>query len=158
MPSVASFAYMFTLLVAVLLMLFVVTRDGYHKAGWAMLGLHRAGLRAWLPAVLVPLAVMSLAYGFVWISGIATFAIPANIFGVDISPRWLVPLVIWLVIQATVANPLGEEMGWRGYLLTHLEPLGAWQAALLSGLLHGIWNLPPILMTRLYHPTVMVQP
>ncbi len=43
---------MFTPLLAVLLMLLVVTPDGYHKAGWQALGLQRAGWRSW------PLAIM----------------------------------------------------------------------------------------------------
>jgi hypothetical protein len=33
--------------VATLLMLLVVTRDGFSRAGWASLGLHRAGLNGW---------------------------------------------------------------------------------------------------------------
>jgi uncharacterized protein len=38
---------MFTATAAVLLMLLVITPDGYHKAGWAELALHRAGWRYW---------------------------------------------------------------------------------------------------------------
>ena len=36
---------MLTVTAGVLLMLLVITPDGYHKAGWAQLGLHRAGWR-----------------------------------------------------------------------------------------------------------------
>jgi uncharacterized protein len=36
-----------TVTAGVLLMLLVITPDGYHKAGWAPLGLHRAGWRYW---------------------------------------------------------------------------------------------------------------
>jgi uncharacterized protein len=46
---------------AVLLMLLVVTRDGYSRAGWTSLGLHRAGIKGWPLAVLVPLAVLGAA-------------------------------------------------------------------------------------------------
>jgi hypothetical protein len=47
-------AAMFMPTVAALLMLLVVTRDGFAGAGRASLGLHRAGLRFW------PLAVLGL--------------------------------------------------------------------------------------------------
>jgi uncharacterized protein len=38
---------MLTVTVGVLLMLLVITPDGYHRAGWAELGLQRAGFRYW---------------------------------------------------------------------------------------------------------------
>jgi membrane protease YdiL (CAAX protease family) len=46
---------------------------------------------------------------------------------------------------------LAEEIGWRGYLLPNLLPLGRARALLLSGLLQGIWHLPIILLTPFYH-------
>jgi membrane protease YdiL (CAAX protease family) len=39
---------------------------------------------------------------------------------------------------------LGEELGWRGFLLPHLLPLGQWKAVLLSGLIWGVWHAPAI--------------
>ena len=42
------FLHMFTPTLSTLLMLFVVTRDGYAKTGWQSLNLHHAGLRYWL--------------------------------------------------------------------------------------------------------------
>ena len=43
--SVAAW-YMFTPTLAVLIMLLIVTKDGYSKEGWKTLGLHRLGLKA----------------------------------------------------------------------------------------------------------------
>ncbi|REJ33335.1 MAG: CPBP family intramembrane metalloprotease domain-containing protein, partial [Bacillota bacterium] len=37
---------------------------------------------------------------------------------------------------------LGEEIGWRGYLLPQLAGLGRRRALLLSGFLWSIWHLP----------------
>src|SRR5205823_8574973 len=65
--------------VSVLLMLLVITRDGYSRAGWASLGLHPLGVKAWPLAVLAPLTVLGVAYGIVWASGIATFMPPAGL-------------------------------------------------------------------------------
>lgn len=39
---------------------------------------------------------------------------------------------------------LGEELGWRGYLLPHLMPLGQWKAILFSGIVWGVWHAPAI--------------
>ena len=41
---------------------------------------------------------------------------------------------------------LGEEWGWRGYLLPRLLPLGQWPALLISGVIWGLWHAPLILL------------
>ncbi|MCX6907076.1 MAG: type II CAAX endopeptidase family protein [Verrucomicrobia bacterium] len=53
---------------------------------------------------------------------------------------------------------LGEEIGWRGYLLPKLLPLGQWPALLLSGALWGLWHAPVILLGYNYpkHPVLGV--
>ena len=40
----------------------------------------------------------------------------------------------------------GEEVGWRGWLLPALHPLGVWPALLLSGVIWGLWHSPLILL------------
>jgi membrane protease YdiL (CAAX protease family) len=42
----------------------------------------------------------------------------------------------------TLPMMLGEEFGWRAYLLPKLMPLGARKAVLLVGLIHGAWHWP----------------
>ncbi|WP_255266051.1 CPBP family glutamic-type intramembrane protease [Microbacterium hominis] len=41
---------------------------------------------------------------------------------------------------------LGEELGWRGWLLPKLMPLGAIPAILISGVIWGLWHAPLILL------------
>lgn len=41
---------------------------------------------------------------------------------------------------------IGEEIGWRGWLLPALRPLGDWPALLVSGALWGLWHAPVILL------------
>ena len=41
---------------------------------------------------------------------------------------------------------LGEELGWRGWLLPKLLPLGVAPAILLSGLMWGLWHAPLVLL------------
>ena len=41
---------------------------------------------------------------------------------------------------------LGEELGWRGFLLPRLLPLGQWPAILISGAIWGLWHAPTTLL------------
>jgi membrane protease YdiL (CAAX protease family) len=41
---------------------------------------------------------------------------------------------------------LGEELGWRGFLLPQLMPLGQWKAILISGAIWGVWHAPTTLL------------
>jgi len=41
---------------------------------------------------------------------------------------------------------LGEELGWRGWLLPRLMPLGTLWALLISGVIWGLWHAPLILL------------
>ena len=41
---------------------------------------------------------------------------------------------------------LGEEIGWRGWLLPRLLPLGPVPAILFSGLIWGLWHSPLVLL------------
>jgi membrane protease YdiL (CAAX protease family) len=136
---------MLTPLLAVLLMLLVVTREGYHKAGWQALGLQRAGWRSWGLAMGAPLLVLSVTYGIVWLTGIGRLVWPTNQGVVDL----ILNLVINLLLAVLFA--LSEEIGFRGYLLPHLLTIGRTRALLLSGFLHGAWHLPIMLLTPYYH-------
>jgi membrane protease YdiL (CAAX protease family) len=40
----------------------------------------------------------------------------------------------------------GEELGWRGWLLPALRPLGTWPALIVSGAFWGLWHAPLILL------------
>ena len=45
-----------------------------------------------------------------------------------------------------VLPALGEEIGWRGWLLPKLMPLGALPAILVSGVVWGTWHAPVLLL------------
>jgi uncharacterized protein len=49
-----------------------------------------------------------------------------------------------------VVFALGEELGWRGYLLPQLLPLGQWKAMVISGVIWGVWHAPAILQGHNY--------
>lgn len=55
---------------------------------------------------------------------------------------------------------LGEELGWRGYLLAKFAPLGVGRASLVIGLIWGVWHAPAIYMGYNYpgHPYLGMLP
>jgi membrane protease YdiL (CAAX protease family) len=62
-------------------------------------------------------------------------------------------LVVLQIVQGIVVAPLtngwatlGEEFGWRAYLLHKLMPLGGRRAVLLLGVIWGVWHWPVIAM------------
>jgi uncharacterized protein len=63
---ITKLAYMWTPGIAVLVMLVVVTRDGYSREGWKSLGLHRLGLSVWWIAILAGLLISVIAAAIVW--------------------------------------------------------------------------------------------
>jgi membrane protease YdiL (CAAX protease family) len=45
-----------------------------------------------------------------------------------------------------IVPALGEELGWRGWLLPKLMPLGTVKALLISGVIWGLWHSPLVLL------------
>jgi membrane protease YdiL (CAAX protease family) len=132
---------MLTPTVGVLLLLLVVTPDGYHRSGWAGLALHRPGWRAWPLALIAPTAILCVSYGVAWLVGVLSWNFESDL---------LINLIIAILINSVFA--VFEEIGWRGYLLPHFGAPGSFGAALLVGFLHGVWHLPLMLMTTAYNP------
>src|SRR5215213_5639898 len=122
--------------VAALIMLLVVTRDSYSKEGWKSLGLHRLGLNVWWIAFGVTLLITVVASAVVWVTPIASFALPE---GGIINP--LINFLIQFAIAA-LTFALAEEIGMRGYLQPHLMSLGRNRALLVVGLVWATWHMP----------------
>jgi hypothetical protein len=75
------------------------------------------------------------AAGLVGISAVGECTIPAN----ATSSR-----------SGRGSHLLGEELGWRGFLLPRLLPIGQTRAIGLSGAIWGIWHAPAILQGHNY--------
>ncbi|KJL28555.1 CPBP family intramembrane glutamic endopeptidase [Microbacterium oxydans] len=111
---------------------------------------------AWLaPPVLVALSILVAAVlGFVQLdlafSGFSAQleallpeGVPLPPIGVLVAAQ-LAMIPVGALINAIPA--FGEELGWRGWLLPALRPLGTWPSLLLSGAIWGFWHSPVILL------------
>src|SRR5918995_2068468 len=126
--------------VAALIMLLVVTRDGYTKEGWKSLGLHRLGLNVWWIAFGVTLLITVAASAVVWATPLASFVVPE---GGIIDPILSFFLFFGMVV---LFFGLAEEIGMRRYLQPHLMSLGRTRALFLVGLVFATWHMPLIFL------------
>jgi membrane protease YdiL (CAAX protease family) len=126
--------------VATLIMLLVVTRDGYSKEGWKSLGLHRLGLNVWWIAFGATLLITVVASAVVWATPLASFVVPED--GI-IEP---ILSFFFLFGMSVVWFSLAEEIGMRGYLQPRLMSLGRAPALLLVGLVFATWHMPLIFL------------
>ena len=115
-----------------------------------------AGTRAIAVATAMPLMVGFAGYGIAWGTGLANFRAPdvSRIvlgihFSLAVNPivRLGQSVLILLVFGALddFKYAAGEEIGWRGYMLTRLVDSGVRAPILLSGLVWGLWHAPLIM-------------
>lgn len=116
----------------------------------------RWGLLAWVgPPALAVLALMLATATGVYepdlghLSGLAETlrsqgagALPVPL-GVVAALQLVQVLVVGWV---NVIPALGEEWGWRGWLLPQLLPLGRWPAILVVGVVWGLWHTPVLML------------
>jgi len=141
--SVFMFVPMASVLITMLL-----TGEGVRKQGWAQLGFHRFHMRGFLLALAVPIIPIIIGYAAVWISGLGAFGLSAEYEGQGMF--LFVGFFVSFVINAFTVT-LGEEIGWRGYLAEKLAKLGFAQSLLLNGFIWGLFHLPIMLFTDVYH-------
>jgi membrane protease YdiL (CAAX protease family) len=136
---------MLTPAAAVIVML-LITREGFGRMARDSLGINRAGLGGWWFAILGPVGILVASYAVLVAAGLASFAVPEiGRSAMQVAVNLSLGLAIGLVFA------FGEEIGWRGYMLPKLAALGVVPAMLVVGFLHGVWHLPIMLMTPYYH-------
>jgi len=64
--------------------------------------------------------------------------------GVEILVLGQVAFALTLAPFINLLFAIGEELGWRGFLLPNLMPLGQRKAILVSGLIWGLWHAPAV--------------
>ena len=145
----------------------LVLRESLRTTTIGRLGRKWYYLWAWLIPVAGTLAAMCLTVFF----GIARFDpeftwLHSQIAGGGAQGQLPLPLGVIMLIQTVAALTiaplinclftLGEELGWRGFLLPRLIEAGwgQWWAIIVTGAVWGLWHAPVILLGHNYpdHP------
>jgi uncharacterized protein len=106
---------------------------------------------------LIPLFYSALIYALVWLTGIGGFYNKGFVesvlegFGLGPIPPW-VGITLYFVFTATIGvikdlpTVLGEEIGWRGFLVPELAKRNSFATtAIISGLIWALWHYPILL-------------
>jgi membrane protease YdiL (CAAX protease family) len=122
-------------------------REGFADVSFRLGGWR--GVRALGFGFIFPSLIGLVAYGIAWALGLAQFVGRTQVFGLTLPPALV--FVILLLVSSTVGSVLscvlaaGEEIGWRGFMLTRLIDAGLPKPILLSGVIWGLWHVPLIL-------------
>ncbi|MFK4476671.1 CPBP family intramembrane glutamic endopeptidase [Bacillus sp. RC206] len=138
----------------------IILKEGFKDVSFSL-----GNLKIWKGiglALLIPMIICGITYSIAWLSGIAKFQHPEggmlepiyNILGLQYLsvPFSFIYLVILSGILGSLLNlipVLGEEMGWRGYMLTRLVDAEFSRPILISGLIWATWHVP-IVIAGLY--------
>jgi len=156
----------------------LLRREGFGDAGLRLMERgNRQGGWMYLTAYLVPPIVLCAGMLVALLSGYQHWAFSTNLqviartlvktlqaqgqrLPAGMTPERLATItIIGLSVGAfTIAIPInmlaafGEEFGWRGYLLPKLAPLGGVWAALIVGVVWGLWHAPLIVLDSYDYP------
>jgi len=154
--GISPFVIIFTPAIASIITRLIL-KEGFRDVSFRFRG-HNLR-KSYLIAYLFPMAVVLIAYGFTWISGLAEFdfsPIKSNAsipFPENPYLGFLILIAIVWTVQVAV-NMLfvaGEEIGWRGYMLTRLIDSGAPYPLLIHGLIWSAFHIP-LILTGAYSP------
>jgi membrane protease YdiL (CAAX protease family) len=107
-------------------------------------------------AYFIPLAYGAIAYGAVWALRLGGWngslvGLVTERFGLPGMPPWAV-FILWFLFTATagmirgLSTALGEEIGWRGFLVPELaKQMSYTRLSLLSGIIWAAWHSPLLL-------------
>jgi CAAX protease family protein len=127
-------------------------REGFGDVSFRLGGLR--GSKAIGLALIFPMIIGLIAYGIAWTTGLVQFGPRPIALAARYIPEASSPAVVFLINLAVAASVVtiysartaaGEEIGWRGYMLTRLVDAGVPKPILTSGLIWGLWHVPLIL-------------
>lgn len=105
----------------------------------------------------IPLLYAAVTYGIVWLTGLGGFYNKEFVtqtmtsFGLGSLPSWAVILLYLFFVGTTgmvrsCSTALGEEIGWRGFLVPELARHTSFTVtALVSGCIWALWHYPVLI-------------
>lgn len=151
-----TFKIMWSAGLSALLTIWWLKRD-FRSLGWGW----GAWRYQWL-AFLVPMGYCLVAYGIVWAAGFGGFYdahFVAQYRDNNGFTGWSDAVVlVWFSLSTaffgmpgSLSSALGEEIGWRGFLVPELsKSMNFTKLALITGVIWACWHLPVILLGN-YH-------
>jgi uncharacterized protein len=106
-------------------------KEGFSDVSFRLGG--RRGRTAILQALVLPVLIGLVVYGIGWATGLVGFGMPSL-------DGWAAAIAFLLVLNLFLVS--GEEIGWRGYMLTRLIDEGVPRPVLASGVIWALWHVP----------------
>ncbi len=131
-----------------------------YKGNASELGWNWGRTRFQLLSYCIPLAYSLLTYAIVWITGLGGFynvefvnSFAASFGWSDLSPHLSILLYFLLIgIIGMVdfsAYALGEEIGWRGFLVPELNKITSYtKTSIITGIIWSLWHYPLIIFSN----------
>lgn len=82
--------------------------------------------------------------------GVLSGMTPAQLVTITLISQTLLAFTFGIIVNMVFT--FGEEFGWRGYLFPRLASLGSLPAAVLVGLIWGLWHAPVIVLDSYNYP------
>ena len=105
-----------------------------------LLGIKKSKLKYILAGVFIPFVYLLIPYIIYWLMHPENFGYTGVAFGVVLKD--LLPVTV-IGIFVGIPSAIGEEIGWRGFMLPALcERLGEVKTLFVTGLIWAAWHLP----------------
>ena len=127
----------------------IITKDNFKSYGW-----NPGKVKYLLYAYFIPFIVAIIAYGAVWILGLADFTPDevknyrwAAYIGFSLPAPFWVGFISKAILYTVVVSvyTLGEEIGWSGFLTPKLLKIKSIPVTgIIIGLIWSIWHFPAI--------------
>ena len=135
LPKSLFFLAAFSASIAGVILTAVVSGKPGLKHLFKRLGVWKVGIKWWLYALLIKLGIVLLGMIINALSGMDSLDLKRIPEGLGS----FMPFFIMLMIT----GGLGEELGWRGFMLPRLQArYNALVASIIVGVLHGLWHVP----------------